>query len=133
MKRIAVAYEDGNVFQHFGHTRQFKVYTVKDDVVESSAVIEAGDSGHGALGGFLRDNGVDALICGGIGAGAQQALAASGIALFGGVSGNADQAVAAFLAGQLDHNPNPQCGGHGSGHSHFCQGHDHGHTCGGRL
>ena len=43
--------------------------------------------------------GVDVLICGGIGGGAQVALAEAGIKLYGGVSGEADAAVNALLAG----------------------------------
>ena len=47
----------------------------------------------------------DVLICGGIGGGAQTALAAAGIKLFGGVSGDADKAVEAFINETLDYNP----------------------------
>ena len=89
MKKIAVTYENGQVFQHFGHTEKFKVYSVADGAVKSAAILSAGGSGHGALAGLLADSGVDTLICGGIGGGARAALAQAGIQLYGGVSGDA--------------------------------------------
>ena len=89
MKKIAVTYENGQVFQHFGHTEKFKVYSVADGAVKSAAILSAGGSGHGAMAGLLADSGVDTLICGGIGGGARAALAQAGIQLYGGVSGDA--------------------------------------------
>ena len=91
--KIAVTYEDGNVFQHFGHTEQFKIYTAEDGKIVSAEVVPTNGSGHGALAGFLRERGVDVLICGGIGGGARAALGDAGIALYGGVTGGADAAV----------------------------------------
>ena len=74
--RIAVTYEDGKIFQHFGRTEQFKIYDVQDGAIVSSTVVGTGGSGHGALAGVLTALKTDALICGGIGGGAQAALAA---------------------------------------------------------
>ena len=99
--KFAVTYENGQVFQHFGHTGQFKVYEVADGKVVSSAVLPTNGSGHGALAGFLRERGVDTLICGGIGGGARTALAEAGITLYPGASGEADAQLAALLAGSL--------------------------------
>ena len=99
--RIAVTYEDGNIFQHFGHSAQFKVYDVEDGKVVSSQVIDTMGSGHGALAGLLGNLQADVLICGGIGGGAQMALAQAGIKLYGGVRGDADEAVSLFLAGTV--------------------------------
>lgn len=128
--KIAVTYENGQVFQHFGHTKEFKIYHVEDGKVISTEVVNTNGQGHGALGGFLAAAGVDVLICGGIGGGARNALAAAGIQLFGGAFGNADMQVATFLAGNLAYNPNVQCNHHGEGHQ--CGGHHHeeGHNCG---
>ena len=120
--KIAVTYEAGQVFQHFGHSEQFKVYTVENGQVVSSQVVDTNGSGHGALAGFLRAQGVDTLICGGIGAGARQALAQAGIRLFPGVQGPADEAVQALLAGTLAYDPDTVCAHHHSGH-------EEGHTC----
>lgn len=132
--KIGVTYENGQIFQHFGHTEQFKIYTVEDEKVVSSEVVDTNGSGHGALSGFLADNGVEVLICGGIGGGAQMALAEAGIKLFGGVSGDADAAVEALLKEELVFNPNVTCNHHGEEHHHEggCGSHGCGsHGCGG--
>ncbi|MGN0967894.1 MAG: DUF134 domain-containing protein [Oscillospiraceae bacterium] len=126
--RIAVTYENGEIFQHFGHTEQFKVYDIDGGKIVSSEVVDTNGSGHGALAGVLSALHVDALICGGIGAGAQAALAAAGITLYGGVSGNADRAAEALAAGTLGYDPNVMCDHHGEHH----HGGDCGsHSCGG--
>lgn len=130
--RIAVTYENGQIFQHFGHTEQFKVYEVEDGKIISSQLVDTNGSGHDALAGVLSALNTDILICGGIGGGAQMALAAAGIKLYGGVSGDADNAVEALLAGNLDYNPNVKCNHHGD-HHHGSTCGDHGcgsHTCG---
>ena len=119
--KIAVTYEAGLIFQHFGHTAQFKIYEVENNEVKSAQVVDAAGFGHGALAGFLLQQGVQVLICGGIGGGAQVALANAGIALYGGVQGDADEAVEALLSGQLMYNPCVRCDHHD---------HDHGHACG---
>ena len=126
--RIAVTYENGQIFQHFGHTEQFKIYDVADGKVATSEVVDTNGFGHGALAGFLQGNNVDMLICGGIGGGAQMALAEAGIKLFGGVSGSADEAVEALLKQELAYNPNVQCNHHGEGHEHHgnCGSHGNG-------
>ena len=132
--RIAVTYENGNIFQHFGHTGQFKLYDIEDGKVIKTELIDTNGSGHGALAGVLSAVKADVLICGGIGGGAQMALAESGIKLYGGVSGNADEAVNAFVSGRLDFNPDVHCDHHDhehGGETHVCsdQGCGHGH-CG---
>lgn len=120
--RIAVTYEDGNVFQHFGHTEQFKIYDVSDGKVVSVCIEDTKGSGHGALAGLLSSLKADVLICGGIGAGAQAALAEAGIQIYGGVTGGADEAAVAYLAGNLAFDPDARCDRHeqescGEGHS----------------
>ena len=128
--RIAVTYENGNVFQHFGHTEQFKIYDVSEGKITGEQVIETNGSGHGALAGFLTGMKVDTLICGGIGGGAMAALKNVGIRLFGGVSGEADQAVKAFLEGSLVYQPDVHCDHHGEGH-HGGNCKEGKHGCGG--
>lgn len=129
--KIAVTYDQGNIFQHFGKTEFFKVYEVEDNKVVSSEVIGSNGTGHGALAGLLADQDVDVLICGGIGGGAQAALEEAGVELCAGAQGDADQAVEAYLKGELvstgancDHH-------HEEGHS--CGGHEDGHSCGGHC
>lgn len=119
--KIAVTYENGEIFQHFGHTEQFKIYDVQDGKIVSAQVVGSNGVGHGALAGFLGGDGVDVLICGGIGGGAQMALSGAGIRVYGGASGNADNAVQAFLDGKLDYDPNVKCSHHD---------HEEGHSCG---
>ena len=121
--KIAVTYEDGQIFQHFGHTAQFKIYDVADGRVISAQVVGTGGNGHGALAGFLMQQGVTALICGGIGGGAQTVLANAGITLYGGVSGNADEAVKALLDGTLGYDPDVQCNHHEHQAGHSCGNH----------
>lgn len=128
--RIAVTYENGNIFQHFGHTEQFKLYDVEDGKVIKSELIDTNGSGHGALAGVLSAVKADVLICGGIGGGAQMALAESGIKLYGCVRGNADEAVNAFIAGNLAFNPDVHCEHHNhehGGEAHACGNHGCGH------
>lgn len=129
--KIAVTYEDGMIFQHFGHTQQFKIYNVEDGQIINAEIVDTNGSGHGALAGFLASYSIDALICGGIGGGAQIALAQAGITLYGGVSGKADDAVSALLAGKLEYNPEVECNHHNhEGEEHTCGEHGCGeHSC----
>ena len=132
--KIAVTYDNGLIFQHFGHTEQFKIYNVEEGKIISSRVAGTHGAGHGALAGFLKDEGVEVLICGGIGGGARAALAEAGITLYGGVQGSADGAVEALLKGELGYDPDVHCdhhdGEHGEGHS--CSDHSS-HECGGHC
>ena len=125
--RIAVTYEDGQIFQHFGHTENFKVYDVENNKVTDSKVINTNGTGHGALATLLNGLDVDVLICGGIGGGAQMALAEAGIKLYGGVFGDADSAVDALLKGELEYNPNVMCSHHHHEEGHSCGSHSCGH------
>lgn len=122
--RIAVTYENEMIFQHFGHTEKFKIYDVENGEIITKTIVSTNGQGHGALSAILGNYKVDVLICGGIGGGAQMALSEFGIRLYGGVSGNCDDAVNAFLKNELDFNPNVKCSHHE---------HEHGgeaHTCG---
>ena len=139
--RIAVTYEDGEIFQHFGQTKQFKFFDTEDGKVIGSKVVDAGAE-HCALGSFLFEQGVSVLICGNLGMGASKSLQAAGILVYGGNRGSADEAVDLLLRKKLVYNPLPNCGGHdhvcghdpaseedqdesSSGHNHFEGGHNH--------
>ena len=146
--KIAVTYENGNIFQHFGRTEYFKVYEVEDGKILSSEVISSNGIGHGALAGLLADRDIRTLICGGLGGGALNALTNAGIEVCAGASGNADAAVEAYLKGELtdtgancDHHGEGHTCGHHEGEDHECcgghEGEDHeccggGGCCGGR-
>lgn len=127
--KIAVTYDNGNIFQHFGKTEFFKVYQVEDNRVVSSEVIGSNGVGHGALAGLLAGQSVDVLICGGIGGGAQQALADAGVELIAGAEGDTDQAVEAYLKGELI-STGANCDHHHHEEGHSCGGHEDGHSCG---
>ena len=129
--KIAVTYENGMVFQHFGRTQQFKVYQVEDGNVVAINIVSSNGNGHGALAGVLTSLGADLLICGGMGMGAKNALAAAGIQVLGGVQGDADLAVADYLAGRLQADPDFKCDHHDHhGEDHQCGDHGCGnHDC----
>ncbi|MBR1633515.1 MAG: DUF134 domain-containing protein [Lachnospiraceae bacterium] len=128
--RIAVTYNNGEVFQHFGHSEQFKLYDVEDGKIVNEQVVDTNGSGHGALAGFLHTAKADALICGGIGMGAQMALADAGIRLYAGVQGSADEAARALAEGRLVYDPDAHCDHHGHHHDGDC-GHENcgEHSC----
>lgn len=137
LMRIAVTFENGNIFQHFGHTESFKLYDCEDGRVVKSEVVPTNGQGHGALAGFLVENKVDALICGGIGGGAKNALSFRGIKLYAGVSGDCDKAVEALLNNTLEYSTDANCSHHehehGEGNScgeHSCGNHSHEGGCG---
>lgn len=128
MAKIAVTYDNGNVFQHFGRTEAFKVYEIEDGKVVSSEVIQSNGVGHGALAGLLKDHTIDVLICGGIGGGAATALADCGIEICAGAQGDTDEVIESYLKGELV-SAGVNCDHHGEGHS--CGHHEDGHSCGG--
>lgn len=121
--KIAVTHENGKVFQHFGHSSQFKIYDVENGEIVGSRVVGTEGQGHGALAALLKEMKAEVLICGGIGGGAKQALSENGIKLYGGVSGGCDEAVKALLSGKLAFDPDVKC-------SHHESEHGQGHVCG---
>ena len=127
--KIAVTYDNGEIFQHYGKTESFKVYEVEDNKVVSSEVIGSNGTGHGALAGLLAEQGVNVLICGGIGGGAQTALTEAGIELCAGAQGNTDQAVESYLKGELV-SSGANCDHHHHEEGHSCDSHEEGHSCG---
>lgn len=132
--RIAVSCdkESGRVSPHFGLTEAFKLYDAENGVVARSLVVAAADTGHDALAELLARMRVNVLICGAIGGGARAALEEAGVLLYGGVAGDADTAVNAFLAGTLGYDPDVHCRHHDCGEGRDCAGHDCrgcGHIC----
>lgn len=102
--KAAVSYNetDGNVFFHFGETPAFKIYDIENDKIVQTEIVETAPYSHGALVGFLKERGVQMMICGHIGNGARNKLDAAGIEFYGDVSGNADEAVERYLNGTLE-------------------------------
>lgn len=124
MKVAVTMDENGQVFQHFGHCKQFMIAQVAQGEVQSEQLLDAGGSGHEALADLLKANGVQVLICGGIGAGAKQALEAAQIEIFAGVQDSVEQALDQYAKGTLEQRPIVLCNHHGHGHEH-----EHGHSC----
>ena len=127
--RVATTYDNGNIFMHFGRSEQFKIYDIQDSKVLNEQVVGTGGTGHGALAGLLANGGVDALICGGIGGGAINALTQAGIKVYAGAQGNCDACVEALIAGTLAQTGEATCDCHGHGHDHE-HIHEHGGSCG---
>lgn len=117
--KIAVTYENGEIFQHFGRTEAFKVYEVDEGKIVSAQVLPTNGSGHEALADFLAENQIEAVICGGVGGGMQTALAVVGIEVISGIQGDPDAAVEAYLNGELE-SAGVNCG---------CHDHEEGHDC----
>ena len=128
--KIAITCDNGQIFQDFGRTEKLKVYDVDKGEIRAAVVVDTDGQGHGALAEFLRQKGVDALICGGIGGGARELLSQAGIKIYGGASGSCDEAANALLRGTLVYNPDVQCSHHEEHHGgecgHSCHGDKHG-------
>ena len=131
--KIAVPYENGQVFQHFGHTETFKLYEIENNDIVSGEIVPTNGSGHEALADFLANLSVNVLLCGGIGDGAQKALTAAGIEICSGAQGDADAAVKAYLKGEIEsagvncdhhheHDGDEGCGSHCGGGCSGCGG-----------
>lgn len=121
--KIAVTYDNGNVFQHFGHSEQFKVYEIENNKIINTQIVDSNDSGHSALAQLLDNADIDVLICGGIGGCAVSALGDCNIKLYAGVKGSADKAVEDYLSGALEQVSSANC-------SHHSHEHSDGHSCG---
>lgn len=120
--RIAVPFDNGQIFQHFGKSECFKIYDTTSVFVLGSEVVETAGMAHahGSLAEFLKEKGVQIIICGGIGEGAITALTEAGIQVLTGAQGEADEIVKACLKNEIKLNTQSTCG-------HGCSGEDHHH------
>ena len=122
--KVAVTYENEEVFQHFGHTKYFKIYSIEENKIIKDKIIDVKEKeGHGALAGLLSLEKVDILICGGIGNGAKEALKLSNIKLYSGITGKCDDVITKFIDGKLEQNENANCNHHHN-EEHNCK-----HNC----
>ena len=117
---IAIPVEGDEIFPHFGKASKFKVYTIANDVVTAAEVCESGGGAHEDVALWLLTHGVNAVICGDIGPGAQGALTAAGIIALAGVTGAADEAIGKLIAGTLEALQTPTCAHHGGGGGGHC-------------
>jgi predicted Fe-Mo cluster-binding NifX family protein/predicted DNA-binding protein (UPF0251 family) len=110
---IAVPYLQGDVNAHFGSTQAFLIAQTVDGRVERTSVFEVQgmQHNHSGIAGFLKEQGVEVILAGGMGAPMQQALKQAGFSLYCGVTGPALEAVDAFLCGEIEHSEST-CGHH---------------------
>ncbi len=117
--KIAVPNNNGEVNQHFGQSQSFAVIDI-----DSNSVTEVSAAGlqhkHEGLAGLLKEQGVEVVIVGGIGAGALQSLESQGIKVLFGASGPIKEVAETFARGEFvshrtvcNHD-----GGHHHSHTH---------------
>lgn len=107
--KIAVTYDKGNVFMHFGKTENFKVYEINDNKITNTYILNNKGITHCALIDLLKKDNIDILICGNLGYGAVTKLKDNNIKLYAGVSGSSDGAVDSYLAGTLNYDNDSVC------------------------
>lgn len=117
--KIAVTYENGNIFRHFGNCENFKFYNIEDNKVISTDIINIEPKGQKAVAEFLASQGVTHLICGGLGSEARASLEESKIAYYPKVKALPDEAVELFIAGNLEFDLVQGCCGGGK-KDHSC-------------
>lgn len=121
--KIATPIENGTIFQHFGKSPAFKIYIADDNnEIVNFEIVSTNGQGHSALSDMLGELQIDVLICGGIGAGAVNALSEKGIEVYGGNIGNPDSVVIKLLAGKLE-KKSVSCNHHHEGEEHTCGEH----------
>lgn len=116
--RIAVASENGSVFQHFGKSPEFTMYDVETELVQHKEIIPTNGASHGQIADFLVDNGADIVICGGMGSGAKTALRERRIEIVPGVKGEVDDIIVRYLSGEKIQSFEAEC----NHHSHNSEG-----------
>ena len=121
--RVAVPFENGRIFQHFGKTAAFLIADIEDHEAKHEQLRSTNGSGHGALSALLSEWGVDTVICGGIGQGAVNALSERGIKVGRGVDMDARMALSAFAKGALQDDPDASCHHHEHEGAHDCGSH----------
>ena len=113
---------------HTGKARKFWIYTITDDVITNKELLQLlpEKTIHNLLHGMPDPNHplheVDAVICGGIGAGAVRKLNNIGIEVFITTEENVNKAIDMLIDGTL-----PVVGSE-QGHGCDCGGHDHDHN-----
>ena len=137
--KVAVSYRDGEIYEHFGHAETFAIYDFDLNNMDNSTkkLIDVRDlSGHEAMVERMRAEGVDAVLCGNMGAAAKAQLLSCGIVPVIGYCGDADTAAELLILGRLPVAPGDGdcgcgCGGDcGGGCSGGCCGGDEGGSCG---
>lgn len=95
--RIAVPYEEGNIYFNLGHTKQIKVYEIEEGKVIGTAIADVSGTGHDVITEYLKELEIDIVICDKLCMGSQLVLKDMGIDYKSDVQGDADQAVSEHL------------------------------------
>lgn len=133
--KVAVAYDNGEIYGHFGHCPQFAFYEYGEYVYEcTKTLVDTSDrSGHEAMAKLMQEQGVDAVLCGQMGGEAKALLLSMGIVPIVGYTGHADTAADLLVTGQLPLSPGEDagtCGGCGGSCGGGCST-ENGCNCGG--
>lgn len=130
--KIAITYDNGYVFQHFGHTEKFQIFEIENNKIKETYLLDCNGVGHCALVNVLIEEGIDSLICGGVGGGAISALNKAKIKVFPGVHGEISQIIQLYLNNELCESYESNCDhhdeNHHKNHEHHCN-HKHGCSC----
>ncbi len=129
---IAVAYDNGQIGEHFGHATMFALYDYDEADLGACTkrLVDCSDRhGHKAMADLMRDNDVAAVISGSMGAEAKSQLLSYGIVPVAGYCGDADTAADLLVTGQLPvYEDAGGCSG-GCGGCGGCGGHEDGEDC----
>ena len=122
MRKIAVTYKDGYVHNHCCSSPQLKIYTIKSDMLSKIETVDIAATGSDSFAEIVKELGIKVLICGAVSPYLKDIMEKTlHMEVFNGVAGDADSAVAAYIAGTLDFEPNMHCDP--IEHIHSCSGH----------
>lgn len=99
--KIAVACEGKVVSAHFGHCEGFMIYNVEDGKVTVNEFKPNPGHRPGFLPVYLKEQGADVIIAGGMGETAQMLFNENGIEVVVGAQGSCDEVVNKYLDGEL--------------------------------
>ncbi len=122
--KIAVAYENGEIYGHFGHCPQFALYEYGEYVSDciKTLVDTSMLSGHQQMADKMKALDVEAVLCGNMGDEGRALLLSYGIVPVVGYSGDADTAADLLVTGRLPFYGEEQGGCSCSGSCGSCGG-----------
>ena len=109
---VAITYENGEVFMHYGKTRQFIIFELDNNEIKSERIIDCGEYSHHTLADLLKLNNVDVVICGGCGVHAIESLEAKNIKVYNGACGDVHNVINEYINGKLKFNGATMCDCH---------------------
>ncbi|MBP3399928.1 MAG: NifB/NifX family molybdenum-iron cluster-binding protein [Erysipelotrichaceae bacterium] len=121
--KIAIPTQNNQVWQHFGRSPEFTMYTIENQKIIKKEIVLANGAGHTDLVMLLKRHFVNVLICGGLGSCAIECAHANHIEVYSGTSGNADDILHHYLNGTLNALNTPTCDHHDHDDHHECHCH----------